>query len=297
MAKKIDAAADHGINHFIFDWYWYDDGPFLSKGLDEGFLRADNTERLMFALMWANHDWIDIHPAKYAGNHRLLYPGVVQPATFARITQHVIERYFSHPSHWMIDGCPYFSIYELMTFIQGMGGIERAKEALAEFRASTRAAGFPDLHLNAVVWGVQILPNEQKIEQPNELLRHLGFDSVTSYVWIHHVPLTSFPETEYADVARRAEAHWHQARSEFSIPYHPNVTMGWDSSPRTVQSDVFSNVGYPFMPMLANNTPGAFQNALSSAKAFLDNDEDGPKILTINAWNEWTVGSYLEPDT
>ena len=23
MAQKIDAAADHGIDHFLFDWYWY----------------------------------------------------------------------------------------------------------------------------------------------------------------------------------------------------------------------------------------------------------------------------------
>jgi hypothetical protein len=157
--------------------------------------------------------------------------------------------------------------------------------------------GFPDLHLNAVVWGVQILPNEQKIQEPNELLHYLGFDSITSYVWIHHVPLQHFPETNYRDVATAAQAHWHTARREYSLPYHPNVTMGWDSSPRTVQSDVFSNVGYPFMPILAHNTPQHFQQALEHARQFLDENDPDARILTINAWNEWTEGSYLEPDT
>jgi len=33
MARKIAAAADHGIDAFIFDWYWFDDGPFLQRGL------------------------------------------------------------------------------------------------------------------------------------------------------------------------------------------------------------------------------------------------------------------------
>jgi len=26
-------------------------------------------------------------------------------------------------------------------------------------------------------------------------------------------------------------------------------------------------------------------------------EKDGPRILNINCWNEWTEGSHLEPDT
>jgi hypothetical protein len=297
MARKVAAAADHGLNHFIFDWYWYDDGPFLSRALDEGFLGAANHDRLRFALMWANHDWLDIHPAKLGGNHARLHRGAVTRDTFATLTARVIEKYFRHPSYWEIDGCPYFSIYELMTLMRGLGGIEATRAALQEFRAQTRAAGFPDLHLNAVVWGVQILPNEKTITQPRQLLDALGFDSVASYVWIHHVPLPAFPATPYNFVAQEAARHWRQAATEYSIPYHPNVTMGWDASPRTVQSDRYQNAGYPFMPTLEENTPENFKRALQQARDFLDAQSGEHKILSINAWNEWTEGSYLEPDT
>jgi hypothetical protein len=48
---------------------------------------------------------------------------------------------------------------------------------------------------------------------------------------------------------------------------------------------------------MAGNTPEAFQASLEAAKRFLDRDPAQPKILNINAWNEWTEGSYLEPDT
>jgi hypothetical protein len=81
------------------------------------------------------------------------------------------------------------------------------------------------------------------------------------------------------------------------VPYHPNVTMGWDPSPRTVQSDRFVNLGYPFMARISGNTPEAFRTALVRVKEFLDKHDDRPKIFTINAWNKWTEGSYLEPDT
>ncbi|MGO9239740.1 MAG: glycoside hydrolase family 99-like domain-containing protein [Bryobacteraceae bacterium] len=301
MAKKIDAAADHALNHWLFDWYYYD-GPFLNRCLDEGFLKAANNHRLQFALMWANHDWLDIQPAKRAEPAPLQFPGAVTAATFDRITDLIIERYFSHPAHWRIDARPYFSIYEAWHFAAGLGGAEPARAALARFREKVHAAGFDGLHLNAVAAGLQVPPAETAYHNRRELLSYLGFDSVTCYVWVQHTQLRNFPETDYRDVAADAVRYWRQANSEFGLPFHPNVTMGWDSSPRTCQTDRFDNSGYPFTPVLKGNTPAAFHDALRSAKEFLDSrpaqgSKDDAKILTLNAWNEWTEGSYLEPDT
>ena len=296
MAQKIDAAADHGIAAFIFDWYHYDDGPFLERALDRGFLQAPNNRRMRFALMWANHDWTDIHPYRSGTPARLLYPGRVTPETFARLSQHVIRDYFLHPSYWRIDGRPYFSFYDLTKLLESFGSVTATRAALDAFRAQACAAGLPGLHLNAVVWGQTILPGEQTIADPARLVRDLGFDSVTSYVWIHHVHLPDM-QTDYDLVRDRYFAYWDEAQARFDVPYYPNVTMGWDSSPRADQSQPYANSGYPFMHTIANNTPARFREALERTKQRLLAQPNGPRILTINCWNEWTEGSYLEPDT
>ncbi len=296
MEAKIDAAADHGLDYWIFDWYWYDDGPYLNRCLEEGYLQAANNERVKFCCMWANHDWLDIHPAKLRDPRRLLYPGTVTRQTFEKLCRHVIDRYFSHPAHFTVQGAPYFSIYELSKLLASFGSVAQTRQALADFRAMAKAAGFPDLHLNAVVWGRPVLPGEQTPVKGLELIQDLGFDSFTSYVWIHHVGMDQFPLTPYARVCDGYLAYWLQAEAECPLPYYPNVTMGWDSSPRTVQSDAFELVGYPFTPSLEGNTPEAFQAALQKVKDRLES-KPAPRILNINAWNEWTEGSYLEPDT
>ncbi len=300
MQRKIDAAADHGIDAFIFDWYWYDHGPFLARGLEQGFLGAPNQERLKFALMWANHDWIDIHPARLdeclKGDYRLLYPGQVTPRTFEAVTDYVIEHYFRRPNYWKIAGAPYFSFYDLPCLIRSFGDVEGARQALARFREKTRRAGFPDLHLNQVLWNLGILPGERAVRAPGELLPALGFNSFTSYVWIHHVPMPSFPETDYGWVAGQYLEYWAKIVAAVPLPYFPNASVGWDSSPRTTQSETFINAGYPFTPCLKDNTPQRFKEALVSIRQRLESAR-GPRILTVNAWNEWTEGSYLEPDT
>lgn len=297
MARKIDAAADHGLDYWIFDWYWYDDGPYLQRGLEEGYLGAANNERVKFCCMWANHDWIDIHPAKLRDPRRLLYPGTVTPQTFLALTGHVIERYFSHPAHFTVDGAPYFSIYELSKLLATFGGVAETRAALADFRARTRAAGSPDLHLNAVLWGRPVLPGEQTPVDGPALVADLGFDSVSSYVWVHHAAMAEFPETPYEALRDQYFDYWTGAEAALALPYYPNVTMGWDASPRTVQSEGFENAGYPFTPSLSGNTPAAFREALATTRERLSARPESQRLLSLNAWNEWTEGSYLEPDT
>jgi hypothetical protein len=302
MARKIAAAADHGVDAFIFDWYWYNYGPFLERGLEEGFLGASNADRLKFAIMWANHTWVDIHPGRYResqqGSHPVLFPGEITRQTFETAARHVIQRYFSHPSYWKIAGAPYFSIYDLPALAHSLGGLSGLKDALAWFRSETVAAGFPDLHLNQVYWNMGILPGEGAQQTSNEVLAGLGFDSITSYVWIHHVPLKDFPETDYAWFCQEYLKVWDTIEQEINLPYFPNASMGWDSSPRTLQSEAFQPVGYPFTAVLAGNTPANFKAALQAIRAKMEKSSaGGPRILTINAWNEWTEGSYLEPDS
>jgi hypothetical protein len=297
MNKKIEAASNYGISSFIFDWYWYDNGPYLHNALEQGFLKADNREKLKFSLMWANHDWVDIHPAQRSRPCNILSKGAVSLESFRLATNYIIGNYFNQPNYWRIDNGLYFSIYELMSLINGLGGLDDAKMAIEDFRNRVRIAGLGELHLNAVVWGIQILPGEKRISNPEQLITELGFDSVTSYVWVHHQALENFPIVDYAEYAKRNFADYIKFSQNYDVPYYPNVTMGWDPSPRTIQTDSYENTGYPATPILSNNTPVEFEKALMRGRDFLDSMKSVNKILTINAWNEWTEGSYLEPDT
>ena len=38
MEMKINTASHYGVDVFIYDWYYYNDGPFLQRGLENGFM-------------------------------------------------------------------------------------------------------------------------------------------------------------------------------------------------------------------------------------------------------------------
>jgi hypothetical protein len=294
MEQKIGAASDHGIDVFIFDWYWDNAGIYWEGGLEDGFLKASNNGRLGFALMWAMWDFYDLFPFRKGEPVEVLWPGRITRETYDSACNYIIDNYFSHPSYWKIDGKPYFSIYSVDFLVESFGSIRATRDALDAFRERARLAGFPDIHLNAIFKKTGDFLEAKDSTVTVNLIHELGFNSVTSYVWIHNVGLPEL-ETPYNHVKEQYFNFWGRADSIFNVPYFPNVTVGWDPSPRTVQEGPYGNFGYPYTNTIAGNTPGRFLQALEDARQRLL-ESKGPHILTINAWNEWTEGSYLEPD-
>ncbi len=296
MEQKIKAAKENKVDCLIFDWYMYEDGPFLNRCLDEGFLKAKNVNDVKFALMWANHDWEDIHPYSRGAKHKLLYPGKVSAKRFEEIGDLIIKQYFTKSNYWKIDGKAYFSIYDIQKFMDGFGSVAATKAAMERLNSKAIQAGLKGIHWNIVAWGRPILPVEKVPANYPELIKLLGFDSATSYVWVHHVALPD-QQTDYNQARDTYFKFWDKASTEFNVPYYPNVSMGWDPTPRCDLASVWGNFGYPFTNTIGNNTPANFKKALQLTKDRMLADPISKRIITINSWNEWSEGSYLEPDT
>ena len=304
-AKEIDLAADNGIDVFIYDWYWYHPtGLYLQDGLEKGFLKAPNNNRLKFALMWANHNWANIHPTPYSNFQEKLTDSRVSLKTWDTITSYIVTHYFNQPNYWKIDGKPYFSIFETARFIESFGSIANAAVAMQLFEDKVKNAGFPGLHFNCIDQGLTDNQLQHALNNANtaaDALKALKTASLTSYNFLYAYDLSKagWPAASYQDAVNANASYWPVISNKYpGIEYYPNVTMGWDVTPRLIQSDKFDSYkGYPWTPVFnGDNTPAAFQSALVKAKEFIDSKSDTHKIVIINAWNEWTEGSYLLPE-
>lgn len=140
MERWIDLATDHGVNTFIFDWYWFNNGPFLESCLNDGFLKAPNNRKMNFYIMWADHDvarnYWNVH--RYKDDDSRLWDGAIDWPNFKIVVQRVIEQYFKQPNYYKIEGEPVFSVFSVDNLIKTFGSLEETRKGLDYFRAEVK---------------------------------------------------------------------------------------------------------------------------------------------------------------
>jgi len=284
VEKWIDAATGHGVNVFVYDWYWYEGGPYLESALNDGFLKARNNEKMQFYIMWANHDvrynYWNYH--RYKDNTEILWNAKVDWKNYQIIVDRIINQYFKRPNYLKINGEPVFSVFSVDKLVESFGNSEaEARKALDYFRDEVKKAGFPGLHIQWNQGGGSVMSEEQAANFKASV-KTMGFNSVAMY----NMGGTT---EDYLIYGANSVKIREQMDSVLDVPVFPCVSIGWDDTPRFPAKGIRDVVHY-------NNTPQSFATLLSKAKKYADSHPEQPKIITINAWNEWVEGSYLLPD-
>ena len=295
-AREIDLAADHGIDVFLYDWYWYSGVKSMEEALEQGFLKAPNRGRMKFALMWANHDRRDQFCPEFGKDRTVWLPSRHSPRDLQRVVDYCIEHYFRQPNYWRVQGGLFFSIFQPKEFIEQLGGPQETRKLLAKMDDRLHQAGLPSMHWNGMAASPKVAAN----------FKAAGFQSTSRYNVVTSAPVQPDGTRRYEDVMESHRKHW---RDMQSIPLvdMPIVTQGWDSTPRCrtdvpwpfplgPKSGKNPYYEYPYTPVVVGNTPERFERLLRDAAAHAQRDPRQPFAVLVNAWNEWTEGGFLLPE-
>jgi len=289
VEKEIELAAANNVNVFLYDWYWYCGVKNMQEGLEQGFLKAKNKDKIKFAVMWANHDRRDAFRTDAEQTYKPWLYSRHSEADTMKVIDYCIENYFRQKNYWTVGGKIYFNIYQPAHFIKEIGGAQKTRELFKKIGEKMKTAGLPQIH-----WGCMV-----QFKEDVAAAKAAGFDSMTSY----SVYLTNSPkyksDTAVLDYSDYADAHknlWRDV-SDPEMQYFPVAATGFDTTPRW-RNDVnipLKKKAYPYTGIVANGTAEKFTDLLEDAKLFAAASKGEPKAVVIYAWNEWTEGGFLLP--
>ena len=305
VAKEIGYAADAGIDVFLYDWYWADHAPIEQEALERGFLKAPNRDRMKFAIMWAYHHRSDAFRAKktdsYRGGDETAYRGrwfwklAFTPEEWREAIGYCIRTYFREPTYYRKDGKLFFSMYNAKWFIDNNGGVEGVRGLFAWAQEEVRKAGLPPIHFSGMV---------RKAEEVGDVTK-AGFESTSLYCVTPYDCENGQERMEkkgemifgYGEFVE-AQKRLNESIAAVSPAHIPLAVRGWDSSARCRLDEPFPwrKASYPYLGIVHGATPELFRRAVENALDLARRAKGKPGTILVNAWNEYTEGSYLMPD-
>lgn len=295
-------ARSHGIDAWIFDWYWLENQPVFHEALEEGFLGSPNAGQMKFSVMWVNHAWPSWLPmvdteGKTPRPQLSAAPNLDRDARLS--FAYFLARYCHLPNYWKIDGKPLIVIWAANH--SNPEEVARLRESIEWARGLAVELGFPGLHFHATQGSLRASPRSPYGEYID--LSALGFDSYGVYNPVVMAAWGRSATEEVLDYSAAASdvvtKVWPWIDSLSDLPFFPGVSPGWDTTPRCPKpkhEPTGNRRVWPGVDTVVNETPAAFRDLVRAAVTWLNDHPRVKPILTIGCWNEWTEGHYLLPD-
>lgn len=283
---QIDLALRYGIDAFVYCLYWSRGRRVLYRPIDEAFLKAESSNKIRFAVMWANRMPRGILPIK-GGHGPLIHRGrfvYTDREDFINLVDFIARNYFSRANYMKINGRYLFSIFDSTFFLREVG-TEKARSMIDAARRYLKKKGYSDILLMALNPAPAFYSEYKKA----------GFDAVSHYVWLPDWKGDAIQD--YRGLIKRRSTEWRGYSESTELPYYPSISPGWDATPRGTLYPRSGRKRYPFYPVVIGENPEDFGEFMREALKFTMAENRENPLLFITSMNEWSEGHYIEPDT
>lgn len=289
---QIKIAKENGIYGFCFYHYWFNGHMLLEKPIEQ---YLNNKElNFPFCLCWANPDWTKIWAGK--GSEVLIGQDYLDKDNWEKHLQYLLP-YFKDERYIKEEGQPLFVIYapeeipnidELCTFIrkrvidEGFPGIKLIYQYYVSENADARIR--PHFDYRIKFQPVHALHDLEDNSKSGFMIKamHLANKVVKNVTGINASDhLLKLRKTSYDDVWKAILSNEPLDDKEIAGAF-----VNWDNSPRRGNSGRITT----------GASPEKFKYYMEQLIKKVQKEYSTDYIF-VTAWNEWSEGSYLEPDT
>jgi len=279
---QADLAKEYGIHGFCYYHYWFNGKRILEKPFQAIF--ESRRPDFPFCLFWANETW----SRRWLGEQK----EILLKQSYSPEDDYVHAAYlanvFSDERYITIEGRPVFIIYRVNDLPDPVRTIEIIKKASYERNKIEPYLVASNSHTQAqeklIGYGFDAVLNfrPQLGALPYAFEDQFSFKRLIRNVRINNI-FSGFLKIYGYKEALKLMQNMEPDNFDKIIP---SVFVGWDNTARRGKKGI----------IIQDNHPAIFEEELKRIKSKILASKENPRLLFINAWNEWAEGNHLEPD-
>lgn len=273
LRSQAELARQHGIYGFCFYYYWFSGKRLLEKPVD--LLLSHREIEMPFCLCWANENWT----RTWDGNNSNVLIRQNYSDSDPELFIADLKKYVMDPRYIRIDEKPLILVYNLQQ-------IPNAFQLFSRWKSAALEEGIGDI----TIWicrfrntAVAVSALGDLIDGEVEFPPHAFFTRETSF--------GKYDFTQYRaglfDYRSIVDSAIASCQKSPEVKLHKTCMMAWDNTSR--RKDAWSAT-YAF------SLRDFYRWVRSITEYTRKNFPPEERFFFINAWNEWTEGTYLEPD-